>query len=333
MNNREICRFVNSKDIRQHLLDINYNFTTVEASWLVCQCRNITLQGKVAAWEEIIATMPDQVVDTFHSKQPSKSIHTILRDYIKMKKIMLEMFRQKSPDAFYQYIVAYGDYDNNYDDSPVYSSLEKCLNQLKKELKDIDEDEIGHLSIRRSEIDGTFSITAHFSLTAEITDLELNFDYGVFDWHLMCFFDNLCFRFPTPFKKGDILYDPHNLRQGFCGGPIVMTGITPLNAEENVHSHIDSSDMNIWGYFQDDKTGTVYQEVTWNYMDYEYFPKEHLTGKKRILKALSNLLKGEIDLDLFIKAYHMIILEESKKDLMSKCWFTDEGMELAGLRS
>ena len=31
MNNQEICRFVNSKDIRKYLADINYSFTTAEA--------------------------------------------------------------------------------------------------------------------------------------------------------------------------------------------------------------------------------------------------------------------------------------------------------------
>ena len=47
VKNQEICRFVNSKDIRQHLLDINYEFTTAEASWLVYECRNATLQEKI----------------------------------------------------------------------------------------------------------------------------------------------------------------------------------------------------------------------------------------------------------------------------------------------
>ena len=133
MNNQEICRFVNSKDIRKYLADINYSFTTAEAAWLVYQCRNATLAEKYAAWEKIIATMPDQSVDSFHFDKPYESIHKVISDFIAMKK-----------------------------------------------------------------------------------------------------------------------------------------------------------------------------EVTWNYMDFKYFPEEQLTGKKRILKALSNLLKEKIDIELFTKAYHLI---------------------------
>lgn len=49
MNNQEICRFVNSKDIRNYLAAINYYFTTAEAAWLVYQCRDATLAEKYAA--------------------------------------------------------------------------------------------------------------------------------------------------------------------------------------------------------------------------------------------------------------------------------------------
>jgi hypothetical protein len=78
-------------------------------------------------------------------------------------------------------------------------------------------------------------------------------------------------------------------------------------------------------------SGTLYHEVTWNYMDYEYFPNDQLTGKRRIFKALSNLIKEQISLDLFTRAYHLIILEESKNNIIPRGWYTDEGLQLAGI--
>ena len=66
-------------------------------------------------------------------------------------------------------------------------------------------------------------------------------------------------------------------------------------------------------------------------MDFEYFPEEQLAGKKRILKALSNLMKEKIGIGLFIHAYHLIMLEETRNDLMPHGWYTDEGMKLAGI--
>ena len=57
--NVDVCRFINSKDIRDYLRSINYQFTPIEAAWLIYYCRELTLQEKHAAWQELIDTMPD----------------------------------------------------------------------------------------------------------------------------------------------------------------------------------------------------------------------------------------------------------------------------------
>ena len=57
---------------------------------------------------------------------------------------------------------------------------------------------------------------------------------------------------------------------------------------------------------------------------------ENLTGKLKILLALSNFLKGNIDISLFVRAYHQILLEESVKD--NSPWeYTEEKLKLSGL--
>ncbi len=40
----DICSFVNSNAIAEHLRNINYSFTSKEAAWLIYQCKKITLQ-------------------------------------------------------------------------------------------------------------------------------------------------------------------------------------------------------------------------------------------------------------------------------------------------
>lgn len=329
MNNQEICRFVNSKDIRKYLADINYSFTTAEAAWLVYQCRNATLAEKHDAWERIIATMPDQSVDSFHFDKPYESIHEVIYDFIAMKKEVTEMFLEEGPKTFYQYSLVYNDGSRDYDDSLPYSSYEKCFKQLSRELSEADGDISG--CIRHSEIDCFYHITAYYNREGEIMDIDIPADYGIVDWNLLHFFRNLWFHFPAPFKKGDIIYDPLKHQRRACENLLVMECNTPLKYEEDGRSYTDSSDMNVWGYFQDEETGTIFHEVTWNYMDFEYFPEERLTGKKRILKALSNLLKNKIDIGLFTIAYHLTILEETRNDLMPRGWFTEEGMKLAGI--
>ena len=94
---------------------------------------------------------------------------------------------------------------------------------------------------------------------------------------------------------------------------------------------LDNSDMWMNGYFQD-SMGIIYDHSSCNnYMDYEYYPIDNLTEKRRVLIALSNYLKGNIDLSLFVRAYHQILLEESAKD--STPWDkTENQLKLAGLR-
>ena len=330
MTNREICQFVNSKDIRKHLLDIEYKFSALEAAWLVYQCFALTLEERINAWEDIIATMPDQKADSPHFDKPYESTHAVLKEYIEIRKRTLDMMLKEDVKAFYHYSISYKTNYANYEDNVAYSSYEKCLHELKKELADCSEDEIHFGRIVRTEIDGTYPITAYYNSKGLIKDVEIHPDYGVFNWNITDFFDDLWFHFPVPFKKGDVLYNPIYPNKFDCAGPVVMTGITPLYYEEDHRRHADTSDMIVSGYFQCED-GTIYHEVTYNYMDYEYFPAESLTGKKRILKSLSSFEKGEISIDLFIKAYHLIILEETVNELTPKGWYTDEGMKLAGL--
>ena len=54
-----IYNFINSKDVRKYLQDIDYQFTTPEAAFVVYWCKHATLDKKIEAWQEIIETMPD----------------------------------------------------------------------------------------------------------------------------------------------------------------------------------------------------------------------------------------------------------------------------------
>ena len=74
-------RFIHSKDIRDYLQQIGYSFTAPEAAFLVWQCRNATLKEKIAAWREIIETMPDCSL-TRRETEPIGSCHDFLQRHI-----------------------------------------------------------------------------------------------------------------------------------------------------------------------------------------------------------------------------------------------------------
>lgn len=58
----DIFSFINSRDIREYLKIRNYPFTSLEAAWLIYQCRSATIEEKHATWQELIQTMPDCAV-------------------------------------------------------------------------------------------------------------------------------------------------------------------------------------------------------------------------------------------------------------------------------
>lgn len=97
----------------------------------------------------------------------------------------------------------------------------------------------------------------------------------------------------------------------------------------------DISDMIAAGYFVNDD-GTIYHDHTIGseiYLDYEYYRGE-LKGQRRILKADSNYLNGEIGLDLLMQAYQTIMLEEKLEEMKKYhlIVYCDECLELAGLK-
>lgn len=42
----DICSFVNSKAIGEYLREIKYEFNTIEAAWLIFQCRSISVEER-----------------------------------------------------------------------------------------------------------------------------------------------------------------------------------------------------------------------------------------------------------------------------------------------
>ena len=87
----DLFRFIDSKDIREHLRQIGYSFTAPEAAFLVWQCRSTTLKEKIAAWREIIETMPDCSL-TRREKEPIGNCHDFLRRHIASQETLLKEF-------------------------------------------------------------------------------------------------------------------------------------------------------------------------------------------------------------------------------------------------
>lgn len=96
-----ILRFINSKDIRKHLRNIGYEFNSLEAAWLIYQCRDAAIDEKHKAWNELIETMPDCPIVERLNTVPQDSLHAFLMQYIELEDRYLNEFcDERHADTF-----------------------------------------------------------------------------------------------------------------------------------------------------------------------------------------------------------------------------------------
>ncbi len=300
-------KFINSKDIRNHLVSTGYVFTTLETAWLIFQCNHITLQDKHAAWQELIDSMPDcQVAERPNCKE-IKSIHQYLTDYIALQNKYLDLFRQVDIGWIYQLRSCFYEDDGWINEERCFSSLSLCLEYVNSKRSD----SIRWIITKRKLDARNRLIQVEYERGNRIVDL---FVQGSPEEDIevdICSLYGLWFNFPTPFQKGDIIWNPSQKRTNFMAGPIAVlgAGLGPSNEsnEALIKNHLengDNTDMNVWGYFASEE-GTVYQEVDYNYMDYEYYRGE-LPENAKILQYVSAYLKDELSLEMLLKTYHYL---------------------------
>lgn len=337
----DLYSFINSQDIRNHLMLLNYRFDSLKASWLVYQSGRHSLEEKFDSWNWIIENMPDCVVRERINCSYRESLHETLKAYINlMKKYIREFY--ESEECVYTYgYYCIRDQDWNYD-TGVYRSVKDCFEDLCYGYDEYGkEDYVDVIVARRSFSEDKRTVEAHFNNNKELLSIKT---FGETDEEsdlTVHFFEGMWFSFPTPFKTGDALirYDDYAYpRDGHERGIMVMEGCTPewlkQEAPQRIRSYIDGhdgdiTDMNIWGYFQEED-GRIYSESTYNYMDFEYYRGSY-EGKFRLMKALSSYMKGQIDLSMLLTAYRKVILDEFTNDIMLTNWFADKQLELAGL--
>lgn len=88
-NNCKVCdllAFVNSEDIKEYLMKLDYECSSLEAAWLVYQCNTATMKEKQGAWSWIIKNMPDCEMPARQNCIYRKSLHKFLEGYMNFVK-------------------------------------------------------------------------------------------------------------------------------------------------------------------------------------------------------------------------------------------------------
>lgn len=327
----DIYSFINSKAISSYLREIGYKFDSKEAAWLIYQCKTIAIDEKHNAWRQLMQEMSDCELEGRPNCNQRNSLYELIKEYISISEKQYEIFKDQENKAVYQYrFYCFNDCDWCEDFTGVYGSLEDCWEEIDKD-QDLG---IEIVQICKRYIDSNKTIIVTYKADRTVMDLDSNNmseeEFKVIGQS----FEGMWFDFPVPFQKGDILIEnrmpgPRSLYAE--SGPFVMIGITPWESEQNrrIKEYGDNSDMNAWGYFQDND-GRIFHEVMFNYMDLDYY-EGPFEDSKRLLVALSSFIKDKIGVDLLLTSYRKIIMDEIADDVMLHGWYSEEGLKLAGL--
>ena len=342
--------YINSPDIREHHKKIDYQYNTLEAAWLVYQCKSISVsvQDKHEAWQWIIDSMPDFVIEKERCRYfEGKSLHGVLKDYIEMENRFISDFINDSDSSVFTYKSGSMIFDRDshtyyyvfYDGfNGAFSTYQDCLDYISENEKpDESEDVSGAFyEIYKCSLNSGNEIRNEVNLVidsrGQVYATNMSFDQSEdYKCQLEYFFEDLWFEFPVPFEKGDIV----------CligwNKPIVLSDIvipSSCNPDKFRVRRLrgDTSDMNLWGYImcmntscktEQAQNGRMFMgidhDVWWNYMDVVYYRKE-LDGFERCLKPVSSWLKGRFDgndLSILLMAYSRIMNEEISRSLLN----------------
>ncbi len=241
------------------------------------------------------------------AEEEYQTAHQLASAYGDLLEESLSYFYEEDKDAVYSYEYYMKD-DQGWSEEyeHIFSSLKRCLEALKH---DLDGDKPVRYVIRKSFLD---SSDEAISLIFNGNDEPIGVDYPWNDMvkGIVNTFEGLGCSFPTPFKKGDIL--------------LIKSNYLPAKKEDRLivmEGYVDGKDdgdenpsMIVWGCLQEDDGTIVQDHTTSSYMNCERYTKKP-EGKIRIMKLVSDYIKGEAGLEELLCFYRKYLLEELANDL------------------
>ncbi|MCD7982305.1 MAG: hypothetical protein LUF32_08355 [Clostridiales bacterium] len=339
----DIYSFVNSKDMQNYLRRIRYQFSAPEAAFIIYQCKGRTLDEKMAAWQEIIETMPDCSIPERLNLMKIDSFHDVLADYMNLQ-------RQKAQDFYdsdgYIYSLLYheppekcGISDGWYEeDDEYFADYAACLEYCRKE-EEIVSGNVDRILIRKRRLHSADSLAESertdkpsggqllLSQQFDILEAEQIFNCdnnggSSYAADLDLIFEGMCFDFPTPFRRGDLLIGHREIDTG-PAFPFVLSYLVTWTSKEFQNrgfsfcecpwrkgweawdrhcAHLlrdgDTTDMDEIGTYV--HQGQLYRDnIGVISTDLEYYPGP-LERDERQLQEVSLYEKGEMPVDQLI---------------------------------
>ena len=322
----DFIRFINSRDIRDHLKKTGYTLRGPEAAYAVYRSREATLKEKFDAWTHMIETMPDCCIFSPFIGYKG-GFHDFLRSYI------------CSNDGGIYAVYPWDEFSDR-----LFSSYDNLLEWLRDHLAKYDEEEKKAMVRERIKVkklyiddreDRPREINIRINERMEIMCAEANPLNGR-DLDIDTVFDEMAVKIPTPFRRGDMVIEQGTkkpfvldylkiweekelLENGFGWSDFPIKYIaTRRQKGKKRNNSLNSGYMVAYGY-----ETSPYQDIPamWyddffaatNYLDLEFYRGE-ITGKNRFLKVVSAFVKGRISAEVLCNSAVLIEKEERAEE-------------------
>ena len=336
----DITAFLNSKDIAEHWKKIGFSCTPVQAAYIIYASRERSLQEKHEAWKELIETTPDCSLAEGRRKEGMKhfdipdaltgSLHAFLRAYMALEDKTSERFYREEENTAY----GYRSFPESryaaewHNDFWLYRTAQDCLDDVNGEAPNR---ELAVVEVKKYWIGEADVIVAQMRADGTLMSL---YDEGWTEKEFRLMeggFPSLWFDLPMPFRRGDVLMRKNSpfLGEVERPQPFVLTRLNSWGREDALQMGeseeratgfetllqwrrevAGSREMRARGYLL--KDGSLQEDDIERCLDLEYC-REELKGKERILKALSLYEKGKIGIELLLKTYHIVFMEEETR--------------------
>lgn len=328
-----IYQFINSKDIRTHCEKIAHQFNAVEAAFLIHHSRLHSIAEKHAAWQELIRTMPDMPIKPRKSCKGFDSMHLFLQQYMSLENALLQKFFASQENCVYRFcrrsILPDGIF--NFVGKCVYSNFLLGLASENKEIcmksrmgggEKFESTMIFYCVDQYTVVSDAEEKPTQLFAYVDINGTPYKIGSETEFLHdeqndLLNAFDEMWINVPTPFQKGDIVFDAFSLF-GHPHAPFVLEELsTDINnpKSQELLENGNIGDMCAYGYgfnFEKDSEFICYGYAK-DYLYLEYY-RNPLTGRKQILKPISRFVKEEIDVYTLVDIYHNLLAESSLKN-------------------
>lgn len=323
---------INSRAIADYCRSIKHKFNTEELMVLVFRNCRMSIEDKIAKYNDLIKNYPDMEVIERINCSHYDSVKTMIMKEIQRLNRLNKNFIENDGNCIYTWT----EYNKSTLRTDHYRDLDHTFRTYNDAFKDI-KDYI-------NEYDDTIS----FRITKKYFDKRKDYyifaDYNVKNKKPILVdlsensnnfldIDQIFLNIPTPFKKGDILISNTHIMSSWGDKDEIFVLDYLCTWKENLSSFLakgnyDSSDMIGYGYYFYDENSTDFiRDHKFNYDSFEYYDGE-LTGKNRILKNISSFMKEKIDLELFVHAYDFY-----KADYQNRLadFYNDDALKLAGM--